>query len=149
MTTNEQMVSVSREIDASPEAIFDVLADPRQHAAIDGSGSVKGVVDGPDRLELGSKFGMKMKIGLPYRVKSTVVEYNKNELIAWAHLGKHRWRYTLEPIDGGSRTKVTETFDYSTARSPWFIEKMGYPRKHPAAMEATLERLDQHVSETT
>lgn len=149
MTTNEQQVSVSREIDAPPEAIFDLLADPRQHAVIDGSGSVRGVVSGPDRLELGSKFGMKMKIGLPYRISSTVVEFDENERIAWAHFGKHRWRYELEPLGDGSRTRVTETFDYSTARSPWVIEKMGYPRKHPKAMEATLERLADHVEGTT
>ncbi|MCZ7529723.1 MAG: SRPBCC family protein [Acidimicrobiia bacterium] len=145
MTTNEQQVSVSREIRASPEEIFDVLADPRQHPAIDGSGSVRGVVSGPDRLEMGSKFGMSMKIGLPYRIKSTVVEFDENRRIAWAHFGKHRWRYELEPFDDGARTRVTETFDYSTARSPWLIEKLGYPKKHPANMDATLERLAAHV----
>lgn len=142
------MVSVSREIDAPPEAIFDVLADPRQHVVIDGSGTVKGKVSGPERLELGSKFGMSMKIGLPYRIKSTVVEYDENRRIAWCHLGKHRWRYELEPIDDGTRARVTETFDYSTALSPWYIEKMGYPRKHPANMDATLERLAAHVEKS-
>ena len=45
--------------------------------------------------------------------------------IAWQHFGRHRWRYTLEPVDGG--TRVTETFDWSTALAPWFIEKIGYP----------------------
>ena len=96
------------------------------------------------RLELGSKFGMDMKMGiLPYRVTSTVVEFEENRLIAWAHFGKHRWRYELEPMaetDGGG-TKVTESFDWSTAALPKAIELMGYPKKHPANMEATLERL--------
>ena len=47
--------------------------------------------------------------------------------------------YELEPVEGG--TKVTETFDWSTAAVPKAIELMGYPKKHPNSMEATLERL--------
>ena len=72
-----------------------------------------------------------------------MVEYDENRLIAWAHFGKHRWRYELEPVEGddGPATKVTETFDWSTATSPKALELMGYPKKHPAGMEATLERL--------
>ncbi len=140
----ERVVSVSRVIKASPEAIFDVLVDPARHCEIDGSGMVQKLRGESKRLELGSKFGMDMKMGiLPYRITSTVKEFDENRLIAWAHLGKHRWRYELEPVvesDGGG-TKVTESFDWSTSASPKFIELMGYPKKHPANMEATLERL--------
>ncbi len=73
-----------------------------------------------------------------------MVEFEENRLIAWAHFGGHRWRYELEPIDEG--TRVTETFDWSTAKAPKFIELMGYPKKHPANMEKTLERLESHVT---
>jgi uncharacterized protein YndB with AHSA1/START domain len=138
----EQMVSVTREIEASPETIFDILADPSRHGDIDGSGMVLDVRNGPERLSLGAKFGMDMKIGpLQYRISSNVVEFEENRLVAWAHLGKHRWRYELEPLDGGARTRVTETFDWSTSVFPKGIELTGYPKKHPANMEATLERL--------
>jgi uncharacterized protein YndB with AHSA1/START domain len=131
---------VSRVITASPEAIFDVLADPARHGDIDGSGMVQNVRGESKRLELGSTFGMDMKLGpLPYRISNKVVELEENRLIAWAHFGGHRWRYELEPVDGG--TKVTESFDWSTARIPQAIELMGYPKKHPANMEATLDRL--------
>jgi len=140
----DRKVSVTRVIDAPAAKIFAVLADPRQHSVIDGSGTVKGNVSGPDHLELGSKFGMKMRWGVPYRIRSKVVEYDENRRIAWAHLGKHRWRYELEPLDDG-RTRVTETFDWSTALSPRYIERMGFPEKHPRWMEATLERLAEHV----
>lgn len=138
----EQVVSVSRVIAASPEAIFEVLTDPARHSEIDGSGMVQRLRGAGDRLELGSKFGMDMKFAgfLPYRITNTVVEYEPNRLIAWQHAGKHRWRYELEPLDDGS-TRVTESFDWSTAVSPKAIEVMGYPKKHPASMEATLERL--------
>jgi uncharacterized protein YndB with AHSA1/START domain len=138
----EQMVSVTREIKAAPEVIFDLLADPARHADFDGSGMVQKLRGESGRLELGSKFGMDMKMGpLPYRVSSTVVEFEEGKLIAWAHFGKHRWRYELEPVDGGSATKVTETFDWSTSAFPKGIELAGYPKRHPANMEATLERL--------
>lgn len=138
----EQMVSVTREIKASPEVIFDLLTDPARHADFDGSGNVQNVRGESQRLELGTKFGMDMKFGpMPYRVSSTVMEFDENRLIAWAHFGKHRWRYELEPIDGGAATKVTETFDWSTAVVPKAIELAGYPKRHPANIEATLERL--------
>jgi len=143
--TDEQKVSVSRVIDATPEQIFEVLTDPTKHPIIDGSGMVQGENFGPDRLTEGAKFGMKMKwSGIPYRMTSTVQEFEENRLIAWSHFGKHRWRYELEPVEGG--TKVTETFDWSTSSSPKTIELMGYPKKHPANMEATLERLDEYLT---
>lgn len=133
-------VSVSKVIAADAGPIFDVLADPARHGEIDGSGMVLDVRGGGTRLALGSKFEMDMKLGpIPYRISNHVLEFEENRRIAWAHMGGHRWRYELEPVDGG--TKVTETFDWSTARIPKFIELAGYPKRHPAIMEATLERL--------
>lgn len=140
----DRQVSVSRVIAAPPEAIFAVIADASRHADFDGSGTVKGAVGEPEPLTLGSSFGMSMKMGVPYRIKNVVVEYEQDRLIAWRHLGRHRWRYELEPVDGG--TKVTETFDWSTAVVPKAIELMGYPEKHPKDMEKTLERLDALVT---
>jgi len=137
----EQSVSASRLIDAPAHVIFSILADPSRHAEIDGSGTVRGTKDEtPKRLQLGSKFGMKMKIFVPYDMRSTVVEYEENKLLAWAHFGKHRWRYELEEVDGG--TMVTETFDWSTALVPKAIELAGYPKKHLPNMQKTLERLE-------
>lgn len=137
---SDRSVAVSKVIASDPGPIFDVLADPGRHGDIDGSRTVLDVRGGGRRLALGATFGMDMKLGpLPYRISNEVVEFEENRRIAWAHLGGHRWRYELEPVDGG--TKVTETFDWSTARVPKFIEMMGYPKKHPANMTATLDRL--------
>lgn len=140
---SKRSVSRSRLIEASPEAIFAIVSSPAGHVQIDGSGSVRDNIDGPDQLTLGSKFRMDMKIGVPYKMWSTVVEFEQDRLIAWAHFGKHRWRFELEPE--GDATRVTHTFDWSTAISPRFIELMGYPKKHPANLEATLERLAEVV----
>lgn len=144
MSSNPQEVSVSRVIAAPAQKIFDVLADPTKHSVIDGSDSVLGAADNPTRLSMGARFGMKMKIGFPYTIKNTVVEFEEPTRIAWRHFGRHIWRYTLVPVDGG--TEVTETFDWSTAIVPKFIELMHYPEKHPANMTKTLERLDAYVT---
>jgi hypothetical protein len=140
-----RVVSVERTIRASPQAIFDVLADPSRHPEIDGSGTVRANRPGsPERLALGSTFGMDMRYGVPYRITNTVVEFEEGRLIAWRHFGGHIWRYRLEPVNGG--TKVTEEFDYRLALSPRAIELMGYPRRHGPEMERTLERLSDAVT---
>ena len=70
-----------------------------------------------------------------------MVEYEENRLIAWQHFGKHRWRYELEPVEGG--TEVTETFDWSTSTSPKALELAGYPERHLGNIERSLERLEE------
>ena len=136
----DRVVSRTRVIDATPEVIFAIVASPVGHTQIDGSGSVRKMIAGPERLELGSKFRMDMKLGIPYKMTSTVMEFEENRLIAWAHFGKHRWRFELEPVDGG--TLVTHSFDWSRSIAPKGIELAGYPKKHPANLEKTLEKLD-------
>ncbi|MDY7103424.1 MAG: SRPBCC family protein [Actinomycetota bacterium] len=138
--TKQRIVSVSRVIPASPSTIFAIVDDPSRHPEMDGSGTVKRSRTESRHLTRGDRFGMDMKMGFPYRVASKVEEYEKDRLIAWAHFAGHRWRYELEPVDGG--TKVTESFDWSTAKAPAVIELLGFPKKHPRAMEATLERLE-------
>lgn len=86
-----------------------------------------------------------MRLGLPYRILNTVVEYEPDRLIAWRHFSGHRWRWQLRDL-GDDRTEVTETFDWSTARSPRAIELLGFPSRNRKAIEATLYRLDGLLS---
>ncbi len=83
-----------------------------------------------------------MNIGVPYRTYNEVVEFEQDRRIAWCHFGKHRWRYELERRPDG-KTLVRETFDWSTARAPWFIELIGAPSRNLPGMKKTLERLSQ------
>ena len=144
--TDERRISGSRDIAAPPEVIFALLADARRHAEIDGSNTVRrNEMRAPERLALGAKFGMKMKVlGFPYRVTNTVVEFEQDRLIAWRHVGRHRWRYELEPAEGG--TEVTESFDWASSRFPPFYEWFGYPARHEVNMTKTLERLEDVLS---
>jgi len=144
---SKRSVSVSRVIPATPAEVFAVLTDASLHPVIDGSGMVTGARGKPERLHLGSKFGMNMRLGVPYTISNTVVEFEQDRLIAWQHFGGHRWRYELREVEGG--TEVTETFDWSTSKSPRAIELAGYPRKHPANMERTLERLEAFLTNRT
>lgn len=135
-----RQVSGSRFVAAAPEEIFALLTDPSKHPVLDGSGTVQAVQQGgPDKLELGTRFGMDMKMGAPYKIVNTVVEYQENRLIAWRHFNGHRWRWQLEPIEGG--TEVTEVFDWSTARVPVLISLSFFPRKNKEGIERSLDRL--------
>jgi len=99
-------------------------------------------ISGPNELILGSKFGMKMNLGINYRILNTVVEYRKDELIAWRHLGRWRWRYELVDLGNGP-TQVTETFDGSYAPAiaqAWLNIRKAYPWTQ-LAVAKTLVRL--------
>jgi len=122
-------VSATGVIDASPSEVFDFIRRPANHAEISGDHSVRGTVKGPELLGPGSRFGMKMKVGVPYRMKSRVVEFDEDRVLAWCHFSGHRWRWELQPT-GDGQTQLTETFDLSTAKIPFLLRRMGYPKGH-------------------
>lgn len=139
MGVMSRSVSRSAVVAAPPQEVFALLADPRRHAEIDGSGTVRSALAGPERLAPGATFGMRMRLGVPYVIRNEVVEFEEGRRIAWRHLGHHVWRYELEPVDGG--TRVTETFDWAPARSPKVLELLGIPARNARSIEATLARL--------
>jgi uncharacterized protein YndB with AHSA1/START domain len=145
--------TVERTIAAPPEAIFAYLVDPAKHREIDGSGTVRDAKGEAQKLVLGSTFGMSMKMGLPYSMVSTVIEYEENRRIAWQtngptrigkYVGGRIWRYELEPVAGG--TLVRESWDI-TQESPATrtIVRQG-AKKTRENMAKTLERIDQLVT---
>ena len=141
-TGNPKIKSARIVIEASPKTIFSLLSNPKRHKDFDGSSTITANISGPDQLVLGSKFGMKMHLGINYRILNTVVEYKKDELIAWRHLGRWRWRYELVELGNGS-TQVTETFDGSVAPAiaqVWLNFRKAYPWTQ-LAVAKTLVRL--------
>ncbi len=148
---HRRQVTVERVIPAPAQRLFDVVADPAMHPLIDGSGTVKAVLDdAPARLEPGARFGMAMRLGTPYRISNRVVEFEEGRLLAWDHLGRARWRYRFEPADGGRATRVVESWDYSTAPR-WLalgLWLLGFRGRNRRGMERTLERLEAQVSPT-
>jgi len=146
VSSDERVERGIRFVAAEPQAIFDLLADPTQHALIDGSGTVRAATgDNPERLSLGAKFSMSMKKGMPYKITNEVVEFDEPNVIAWRHMGHHVWRYRLRPVDGG--TEVTEEFDWGVARLPLALKLTGATKKNAQAIEATLDRLAAHFAD--
>jgi hypothetical protein len=148
------VMSVQRLVPSAPEPIFDLLADPAGHAAIDGGGTVKSARSGGRRLALGDRFGMDMHLGVAYSTRNTVVELDENRRIAWQTtasgplgtvLGGRIWRYELEPVEGG--TLVTESWDLSQEKlTSKVVVKLTMSGSTRHNMERTLARIEELVT---
>ena len=145
------VISVDRVIRAPAAAIFAVVADASRHPEIDGSGALVSPKAGaPERLTMGSTFGMSMKLGVPYTTSNTVVEFEQDRRIAWQTampgvlgriIGGRIWRYELEEVDGG--TLVTESWDISKDKQAFFLKQRQVGAHTASTMSKTLERLAQ------
>jgi hypothetical protein len=143
------IVSVERVIAAPATALFAVVADANRHPEIDGSGTVIKTKGGPAQpLHLGSTFGMSMKMGVPYSMSNTIIEFEQDRCIAWQtvlsgplgrFVGGRIWRYEFADVDGG--TKVTESWDISKDKQAFLMKGKKMTEGTAEAMKNTLERL--------
>lgn len=117
--------TASTTIEAVPEAVFAVLADPSAHAGIDGTGWVRQPLDG-DRITAPARCSGWRCTTRTTRTRTTrsptrVEVLDEPRAIAWKpgkespetgelSLGGWIWRYDLEAT-GPSRTTVTLTYD--------------------------------------
>ena len=158
-----QPVRVSRRIGAPAADIFRVLADPRRHLEIDGSGMLRGAVTNAAVTGVGDVFTMRMYYSEhgDYEMNNYVVEFEQDRRIGWepeagrghpdtapdspaeARWG-HVWSYELTP-DGPDATIVTEIYDCSRAPED---ERAGMDNGKVwiESMTDTLARLDRLVS---
>ncbi len=144
--------TVERLIAAPAKDIFALLSDAAKHHAFDGSGTVREAVGAPEPLELGTRFGMSMHAGIPYKMVNTVVEYEPDRLIAWQPrpdyavvnrlIGGRIWRYELEPAEAG--TLVKESWDISQEIFSFLVRPLRAVTR--SNMEKTLARLDALVT---
>ncbi len=118
-----QRLSVQRAIAAEPGAIFDVLATPSGHVAIDASGMLMSAT-GERVTAVGDRFEVRMDreslndypLG-EYAVTVVISRLDPDRAIAWTIDGVmqppigHVYGYELEPIEGG--TLVTSYYDWS------------------------------------
>ena len=142
-------VTVEGYVPASPAAVFDLLADPSRHLELDGSGTLRGAMEGPSRLSLGARFGMNMKAGASYTMVNEVVEFEPDRRIAWQArptislvrkvVGGRIYRYELTPRGDG--TLVRETWDISQERIPPLVWGLRGPVRR--SMERTLRRIEK------
>jgi hypothetical protein len=152
-------VAVSRRIAAAAADIFVILADPRRHTDLDGSGMLRGAVSDGVVSAVGDVFVMRMYYPPhgDYEMNNHVVEYEVNRRIGWEpEAGRghpdtapgstaptrwgHRWTYELTP-DGPDATIVTETYDCCQAPEDEQASMDG-GRIWVKSMTETLELLD-------
>lgn len=93
---------------------------------------------------------MSMRVGVPYAMVNTVIEYEEDRRLAWQtrgptslgrYVGGRIWRYELTPIESG--TCVSESWDITHESS---LTKSLVRRSAAATrrnMAATLDRIDE------
>ena len=133
-------------VDARPHEVFELLADPRRHGELDGSGMLRNTISGPDRLSAGARFSVNMRqFGVPYRITSTVVAFDDGRVVEWRHPFGHTWRWELAETSAGG-SEVTETFDYSGTKHAKFLEMAGVPAKNGSDIAKTLQNLRERFA---
>jgi len=150
-----ERIEVQRTIKASPEAIFQVLRDPKGHVAIDSSGMLQDA-EGEPANAVGDSFVVHMDRealnDLPmgeYDVTVTITTFEPDREIAWTILGRirpqigHIYGYTLEPAADGA-TLVTSYYDWSSIDPVW-KEADIFPILSEGALRATLGILARTV----
>jgi hypothetical protein len=127
-------------VNAPAAEVFALVVDPHRHPKLDGSGTVRDVpIKGPHHLAVGDKFTVGMKQwGVPYKITSTATEVEDGRVVEWRHPMGHRWRWDLV---NAPTTEVTETFDYSTHKTPALLELFGMHEQNADGITSTLERL--------
>jgi uncharacterized protein YndB with AHSA1/START domain len=150
--TNEN-ITASITIAAPAETVFDVLADPSTHEAIDGTGWVRQPLDGKQLTETGQIFRMAMyhenHPDKDYEMANKVVAFDPLRAIAWEpgqgaddaalEFGGWIWRYDLSPVTP-SQTEVTLNYDWSAV--PVYVrEHIQFPPFDPQHLDNSLKHL--------
>lgn len=149
----DEQLTVSTTIDAPPEAVFAVLADPSTHAAVDGTGWVRDSLDGERITGTGQVFRMAMfhqnHPDGDYEIANLVEVFDEPRAIGWKpgtedeagelSFGGWTWRYDLEAA-GPSQTAVTLTYDWSGAW-PEVREVIQFPAAGPEHLDRSLQHL--------
>ncbi|PEG42842.1 polyketide cyclase [Mycolicibacterium agri] len=155
----EERVQATATVNASPETVFEVLADPTTHQAIDGTGWVRESLDGKPVTETGQIFRMAMyHENHPqgyYEMANRIDVFDPPRAIGWQPgqgpdekgnmmnnsklvFGGWIWRYDLKPV-GDDRTEVTLTYDWSGV--PPQLRDIAFPPFEPSHLDNSLHHL--------
>jgi uncharacterized protein YndB with AHSA1/START domain len=137
-----RVVSASRDIAASADRIFELIADPSQQPLWDGNDNLAEAEAGQRVRSVEDVFTTTLTGGSVR--ENHVVEFEEARRIAWlpSEPGRrppgHLWRWELEPL-GETRTRVTHTYDWSR-----LTDKNRLPRARRTTadrLRASLDRL--------
>ncbi|MCE3554422.1 TIGR03086 family metal-binding protein [Pseudonocardia sp. RS11V-5] len=156
--SDAKQLEATRVVHAPAARVFAILADPRRHEAIDGSGMLRGTDSGPITAAV-QVFAMNMHHdGLgDYRAFNTVTEFEPGVVLGWAPgldpdcevaeklagitTGGHTYTYRLREVAAG--TEVTEIYDWSGVQDPQF--EAFCPMVSREQLAGSLERLARAV----
>jgi uncharacterized protein YndB with AHSA1/START domain len=139
-----RVVSVGRDIEAPPEVIFELIADPARQPEWDGNGNLTEAAPGQRVRAVGDVFTMTIMTGA--QRDNHVVEFDEGRRIAWlpSEPGSpppgHLWRWELEPL-GPGRTLVTHTYDWTHLTDESRMERA--QQTTGEKLKASLDRLAQ------
>ena len=157
----EERVHVTAVVNAPPETVFEVLADPTTHQAIDGTGWVRESLDGKPVTEVGQVFRMGMHHDNHpegyYEMANRVEVFDRPLTIEWQPgqgpdekvnlsgndelvFGGWIWRYDLRAVDD-DRTEVTLTYDWSGVAPE--MRDIPFPPFEPAHLDNSLKHLGE------
>ena len=151
--TEETLIATTT-INAPAQTVFDVLADPSTHAAIDGTGWVRETQDAARLTETGQIFRMAMyhdsHPDKDYEMANKVVVYDPPHAIAWEpgqdsagdgtlSFGGWIWRYDLKPV-GQTETDVQLSYDWSAVPQQ-LREHIQFPPFDRAHLDNSLKHL--------
>jgi uncharacterized protein YndB with AHSA1/START domain len=111
-----RVVSVTREIAAGADRIFELIADPTLQPLWDGNDNLAEAAEGQRVRAAGDVFVMRLTTGSVR--ENHVVEFEEGRRVAWkpSEQGQdqpgHLWRWELESLDS-HRTLVTQTYDWT------------------------------------
>jgi hypothetical protein len=155
----DEHVNATTTVNAPVEAVFDVLADPSTHQAIDGTGWVRGPLDAERLTEVGQIFRMAMYHDnhpeKDYEMANRVEVIDPPLAIAWQpgqgpdeggyllggterEFGGWIWRYDLESAAPG-QTRATLTYDWSGV--PPRMRDIGFPPFEVQHLDNSLKNL--------
>jgi len=152
-------ITATTTIEAPPEAVFAVLADPAAHAAIDGTGWVRESLDATPITSVGQVFKMAMfhenHPDKDYEMANRVEVFDEPRSIAWQpgqesaesgelSFGGWIWRYDLAAA-GPTQTSVTLTYDWSEV-GPDVREYIQFPPFELSHLDNSLQHLSDLVT---
>jgi hypothetical protein len=150
----EETIIAMITIPAPVETVFGVLADPRNHVDIDGTGWVKEALDSQHLSCAGQIFRVAMyhenHPAKHYEMANKVVVFDRPRAIAWQpgqdisgdgnlSFGGWIWRYDIRG-SGSSEAHVTLTYDWS-AVPPEVRKHIQFPPFDPVHLENSLSHL--------
>lgn len=149
----DEVLSATVTIEAPAMRIFEILADPANHAAIDGTGWVREALDDESVTDAGQVFRMAMyreQAGGDYVMANRVKVFDPPRAISWEpglvrdgqdeqRYGHWVWRYDLDPVTE-SETKVRLSYDWSAVPRA-LRERITFPPFPPEHLENSLRHL--------